>query len=89
MVERFRGIPSSNIGDNMHRLYCMRNQIKPYNSHPLLGTAITVKAPIGDNAVLHMAMDLAQPGDVIVVDGLGALDRSLMGDLIGKQSSPA
>lgn len=72
VVEMFRGLPSSNINDEMNRLFCMHDYIRLMNpacSRPLLGTAITVKAPIGDNLFFHQALDMAQPGDIIVVDG--------------------
>ena len=72
VVEMFRGLPSSNINDEMNRLYCMHDYMKllnPGTAKPLLGTAITVKAPIGDNLFFHQALDMAQPGDIIVVDG--------------------
>lgn len=48
----------------------------------LLGTAITVKAPAGDNLMMHAALDLAQPGDVIVVDGDSGCNRSLAGKIM-------
>lgn len=82
LVEAFAGIPSSNIGDNLNRLYCMRGYMQPYNQKSLLGTAVTVKAPMGDNLMIHMALDLAQPGDIIVVDGEGAQDRALIGEMM-------
>ncbi|MBV1757644.1 MAG: RraA family protein [Dethiosulfatibacter sp.] len=82
LVNQFKGIPSSNINDEMNRLYCMNSSIRPLNHIPLLGTAITVKAPIGDNLIFHKALDIAQPGDVIVVDGAGACDRSLAGEIM-------
>lgn len=82
LVERFSKIPTSNIGDMMNRLYCMDAGISPMNSRPMAGTAITVKAPIGDNMVFHYALDIAQPGDVIVVDGAGACARSLAGEIM-------
>jgi regulator of RNase E activity RraA len=82
LVEGFAGIPSSNIGDEMNRLYCMSACIHPLNDIPLLGVAITVKVPIGDNLMFHRALDIAQPGDVIVVDGAGAVDRSLAGEIM-------
>lgn len=82
LVERFEGIPSSNIGDIMNRLYCMRHEICPFNGNELLGTAFTVKAPAGDNLVLHKALDLAKPGDIIVVDGEGCENRSLIGEMM-------
>lgn len=82
VVEKFRGIPSSNIGDILNRLYCMRHEIQPFNGNELLGTAFTVKAPGGDNLMLHKALDLAKPGDVIVVDAEGRQDRSVIGEMM-------
>ncbi|WP_018212106.1 RraA family protein [Desulfitobacterium hafniense] len=82
LVERFRGLPSSNIADNMGRLYCIGHQIRPLNEAPLLGVAFTVKAPQGDNLMFHRALDLAKPGDIIVVDGEGDLEHSLAGELM-------
>lgn len=82
LIERFAGIPSSNIGDMMNRLQCMRSELKPYNDKPLLGPAFTVKAPCGDNLILHHALDLAKPGDIIVIDGEGCTDRSLFGEIM-------
>lgn len=85
LVELFRGIPSSNINDEMNRLFCMHDYIRLINPEcdmQLLGTAITVKAPAGDNLMMHAALDLAQPGDVIVVDGDSGCNRSLAGEIM-------
>ncbi len=82
LINRFRGIPVPNIDDHMGRLYAVSSAIRPYNKAPLLGQAITVKAPQGDNFMFHRALDLAQPGDIIVVDGMGAMDRSLCGEIM-------
>jgi RraA family protein len=54
-----------------------------YNgSGKLVGTALTVKTRPGDNLMVHKALDLAAPGDAIVVDGGGALDHALVGELM-------
>ena len=85
VVEMFRGLPSSNINDEMNRLYCMHDYMKllnPAKAKQLLGTAITVKAPIGDNLYFHQALDMAQPGDIIVVDGASGCNRSLAGEIM-------
>ncbi len=84
LVEQFRNIPSSNIGDMMNRLYCMRHTINRIGRTDIrmLGTAITVKIPDGDNAFIHAALDLAEEGDVLVIDGNGCLTRSLMGEMM-------
>lgn len=84
LVEKFRGLPSSNINDMMNRLYCMRGNIKRRGQLDtwLLGTAVTAKVPDGDNVFVHRALDVAQPGDVVVVDGNGCTSRSLMGEIM-------
>lgn len=82
LVEKFRGLPSSNIGDMVNRLSCMRNELRPFNDKPLLGVAFTVKAPAGDNMILHKALHMAKPGDILVVDGEGCKDRSLIGEMM-------
>lgn len=82
LIQKFKGIPSSNIGDMLNRLSCMRPEIIPFNDRPLLGPALTVKVPAGDNLMLHRALDLAKPGDIIVVDGEGYGHRSLMGEMM-------
>ena len=81
LVEGFKGIPSSNIGDTMNRLYCMYD-IRSMNNKAMLGTAITIKAPMGDNVMLHRALDLAEPGDVLVVDARGTMNMSVVGEIM-------
>lgn len=82
LVEKFRDIPVANIADNMGRFYCVDTYIKPFSEAKLLGTALTVRVPGGDNLMFHKALDMAQPGDVIVVDGEGNMNRSLCGEIM-------
>ena len=84
LVEKFAGWPSSNINDMMNRLFCMREDICRIGKHEkqLLGTAFTVKVPDGDNVFIHKALDLAEDGDVLVIDGNGCTSRSLMGEIM-------
>ena len=82
LVEAYREIPSSNIGDCVRRMNCMFGGIRAYNRHRVCGTAFTVKVPAGDNLVAQMALDYAQPGDIIVIDGAGYADRALVGGMM-------
>lgn len=82
LIKRFTGIPSSNIGDVMNRLYSMDSSIRPMGKTSLLGSAFTVKVAAGDNLFIHRALDLAQPGDVLVIDGGASTKRSLMGEIM-------
>ena len=85
VIELFRGIPVANIADNMNRLYCVDTAIRPMNKRPVLGCAFTVKVSAGDNLMIHKALHMAKPGDIIVVDGCGYLQRSLMGEIMFTQ----
>lgn len=82
LVQSFAGIPVANIGDCMNRMSCIDSRIRPLNSAPLLGTAFTVKTRPGDNLLLHKAIDMAAPGDVIVVDAQGDTTNSITGELM-------
>ena len=82
LVSSFAGIPVANIGDCMNRMSCIDSKIRPLNDTPLLGTAFTVKTRPGDNLLLHKAIDMAAPGDVIVVDAQGDTSNSITGELM-------
>ena len=49
------------------------------------GPALTVEVRAGDNLMIHAAMALAKPGDVIVVDGKGDQTCALMGAIMMNQ----
>lgn len=46
------------------------------------GTAVTVRVRPGDNLMIHQAIALAQPGDVVVVDAAGDVTQALVGGLM-------
>lgn len=82
LVQLFKGMAVANIDDCMNRTAAVYGTIRPVNKSPLLGTAFTVKVPEGDNLMFHAAMDLAQPGDVIVIDAGGDTSRAIFGELM-------
>ena len=55
----------------------------------LAGPAFTVEVRPGDNLMIHAALVLAQPGDVIVVDGKGDLSCALTGALMAAHAKKA
>ncbi|WP_297872228.1 RraA family protein [uncultured Oscillibacter sp.] len=82
LVALFQGIPVANIDDNMGRVAAMDSRIFPLGKGQLLGTAFTVRVPQGDNLMFHAAMDLARPGDVIMIDAGGFDNRAIFGELM-------
>lgn len=84
LVEAFRGFPVAAVGDCMGRSIGAVG-LRAYHADirtVLCGPALTVRVRPGDNLMLHKAMLMAEPGDVIVVDGGGDLTQALMGGLM-------
>ena len=83
LIEAFRGVPVANIDDCMGRIAAVDASLVPIGyKGQLLGTAFTVRVPQGDNLMFHAAMDLAKPGDVIVIDAGGFTNRAIFGELM-------
>jgi RraA family protein len=83
VVERYRSLPVANVSDSMARMTAGGPRLRPMHAGgTLAGPALTVKSPPGDNLMLHKALDLAEAGDVVVVDAGGDLTNSLMGELM-------
>jgi RraA family protein len=83
LVDRFRRIPVANISDVMLRLAAGGPRLRPmHTGAPMAGCALTVKTRPGDNLFVHKALDLARPGDVVVVDAGGDLTNAIIGELM-------
>jgi regulator of RNase E activity RraA len=82
-VDQFKGVPVANISDCMSRMTAGGPTLRPMHDGAYLsGPAFTVKTRPGDNLMIHKALDLAEPGDIIVVDAGGDLTNSLVGELM-------
>lgn len=83
LVQAFKGLPVANISDCMARMSAGGPRLRPmHNGAPMAGPALTVKCRPGDNLMIHKALTLAQPGDVIVVDAGGDLTNALFGEIM-------
>src|SRR6186713_2129946 len=54
-----------------------------YPSAKAAGSAITVSCHPGDNIMIHAALELVQPGDILVVTTTSASTDGMFGDLLG------
>jgi regulator of RNase E activity RraA len=83
VLKGFEAVPTAIISDNLGRMVAAGPRLRPlHRGKRLLGTAVTAKTRPGDNLMVHKAVDVAMPGDVIVVDGGGDLTNALIGELI-------
>ena len=83
IAAKFREIPVANVSDCMARMTAGGPKLRPMHASGVMaGPAFTVKSRPGDNLMLHKAIDLAAPGDIIVCDAGGDLTNSLMGEMM-------
>jgi regulator of RNase E activity RraA len=83
ILDRFRELGTCAVSDGLNKFNTMHHSIKPVVEEAVIcGNALTVKMRPGDNLMLHKAIGLAKPGDVIVVDTCGSETNSVMGELM-------
>jgi regulator of RNase E activity RraA len=83
VVKQASQYASSIIADVAGRRGALDGRIAPLTPKTrLAGTAFTVEVRAGDNLMIHAAMQLAKPGDVLVIDGKGDTTCALMGTIM-------
>lgn len=71
LIKLFAGVETATIGHSRH-IGFMHRAIQPMvRGRTVVGTAVTVAIPGPDSTMLHHALSLLRPGDVLVVDRLG------------------
>jgi regulator of RNase E activity RraA len=83
LVRAFAALPVANVSDVMSRLHGAGPALRPrHGGGGLCGPAVTVRTRPGDNLMVHKAIDIALPGDVIVVDADGDTTNAVIGELM-------
>ena len=82
LVAQFRSHATSNIADAMGRFHFMDPGIRARSGLPLCGVAVTVDARPADNLMIHKALEVATPGDIIVVSTNGNTTSAIFGELM-------
>lgn len=80
LVAGFAAVEVATIGHFRHRGFVSR-MLRPIAPLPatLVGTAITVAIPGTDSTLLHHAMSVVRPGDIVVIDRLGDKRHACLG----------
>lgn len=82
LVDRFRGLASPNLADAMGRFNFMDPGIKSRTGLTLCGLAVTVNARPADNLMIHKALQVAVPGEIVVVNTGGNTTSAVFGELM-------
>jgi 4-hydroxy-4-methyl-2-oxoglutarate aldolase len=83
VVAKASSFAASILADVAGRRGTLDGRIAPLSATMrLAGPAFTVAVRHGDNLMIHAAMSLAKPGDVLVIDGKGDRTAALMGSIM-------
>jgi RraA family protein len=76
------------VSDLLNRLFAVDSTLHLMTAphHRLCGPAVTVKVFPGDNLMVHKALDVIEPGDIIVIDAGGSTHNAVLGDLISTKA---
>src|SRR5262245_37247442 len=82
-IEAFGVASSAQVADCMSRIGAMDSGIRPIWPSPrIVGSALTVWCHSGDNLMLHKALSLAAPGDIVLMNTQGNLVNAGFGELL-------
>ena len=88
LIARSRVLPTPALSDGMERhqgasgILPVAGCLDALNGQSMTGTALTVRTRPGDNLAVHKALDLAQAGDVLVIDARGETQNAILGELM-------
>ena len=82
LVKQFMNLPTGNVCDAQGRVGALDYRIKPVSERSqFCGTALTVDSGPRDNLAAWAALEIAKPGDIILITTGGHLASSVVGDL--------
>ncbi|HJZ94938.1 MAG TPA: hypothetical protein VKE70_00395 [Candidatus Solibacter sp.] len=89
LLAAFGDASSAQVADCMSRLGAMDAGIRPmWPNARVIGAALTAWCHAGDNLMIHKALSLAVPGDILVVNTQGA-GNSGFGELLATSAAKA
>src|SRR5271169_5869958 len=88
LMKQLSAFETPDISDLLNRLYSVDSEISCLTgSHRrLCGPVCTVKVYPGDNLMVHKVLDVAKPGDIVVIDANGSNQYAVLGDLISTKA---
>jgi 4-hydroxy-4-methyl-2-oxoglutarate aldolase len=83
VIRALGGLGVATVHEAQGRRGLLHPRIRPiYPTAKVAGSAITISSQPGDNLMIHAAMELCRPGDVLVVTTTSASTDGMFGELL-------